>query len=62
MLTGIFVQWYWKISDKRKNISNKLPYYQDPVAFIVSILLSVVITSVIYYILISFSLRNVIFD
>jgi len=39
-LIGLFMWSYWKLTKKRQNIINRLPYYREPIPFIISIVLS----------------------
>ena len=38
LLTILFMKTYWKISNQQERIKNKVAYYKDPIAFVVSIL------------------------
>jgi uncharacterized membrane protein YidH (DUF202 family) len=52
ILTGIFMNVYWRSVGKEENIKNKKPYYSDPFPFIVTIIVSILILLCLFYLLI----------
>ena len=51
ILTRLFLNIYWKLSGKSQNIEAKIPYYKDLLPFLLTIIMSVIITSFIFYLL-----------
>ena len=51
-LTILFIKTYWKISNQQEKIKNKLPYYKDFFPFVMSIILSLVILLIGFYLLV----------
>jgi hypothetical protein len=58
LISGIIMKTFWKIRKKTEYLSNNYEYYKDPIYFIISLLISlIIITSLFYYfILLNFNL------
>ena len=51
LLTNFLMKTYWNFTDRKQNITDGKPYYKEPVPFLISILLAVMITLLIIYVL-----------
>jgi hypothetical protein len=65
LLTGLFMKSYWTLNGKGQNLIQGKPYYKEPLPFFISIILSIAITTgVFYFILVLFdkAFPNLYFD
>lgn len=51
LLTHVFMKIYWRNVGKKNNIIESKPYYKDPVPFFTSIIISIALITVLFYIL-----------
>jgi len=54
ILTGLFMKWYWRLSNKQYHIESNTPYYKDVFPFLVILILALVILICSFYLLIRF--------
>ena len=62
IFTGFIVKVFWKFAGKQGYIDKGVPNYKDPFALIISILISVILTTIIYFLIVAFLLRGVTFE
>ena len=43
LLTGLFLKSFWKLTNQRQKIADNIPYYKDPLPFIMAIGISFII-------------------
>lgn len=51
ILVGVLMKFVWRRLNKEEYITNKTPYYKDPVWFFLSVLVSIVILGYVFYLL-----------
>lgn len=51
LLIRVLMKFFWKIQDKKEYLKNKTPYYKDPLLFLTTIVLSLVILGYLFYLL-----------
>jgi uncharacterized protein involved in cysteine biosynthesis len=59
LLRGLFMKVYWRLADKKDNITNDKPYYKEPVPFVLSIILSIsLLIGFVYLLIVLFDRLN----
>ena len=53
VFTMLFMKAYWKLSNQEEKIQNQLPYYKEPLPFLINIILAVCIVILVFYFFIS---------
>ena len=53
VFTMLFMKAYWKLSNQEEKIQNQLPYYKEPLPFLINIILAVCIVILGFYFFIS---------
>lgn len=52
-LSGVFMKTYWRLINKGQNITDGKPYYKEPLPFLISVILSIVMLSGLFYFLLT---------
>ncbi|MCD6012434.1 MAG: hypothetical protein K0Q79_2296 [Flavipsychrobacter sp.] len=54
ILTRLFMEYIWRKKGKRKFIEKKTPYYKDPIWFILCMITSFVIVTIVFFFVLIF--------
>ena len=50
-LTGLLMKAYWRSTVKKQNITDKKPYYKEPIPFLIGVVISIVVLTGVFYLL-----------